>query len=39
VIRLRFNPTTVERAEFDDRRYLEAYELADAAVIHPSFRG
>ena len=39
VVRLRFDPTTVERAEFDDRRYLEAFELADAAVIHPSFRG
>ena len=39
VVRLRFDPATVERADFDDRRYLEAYELADAAVIHPSFRG
>jgi hypothetical protein len=39
VVRLRFNPSTVEQANFDDRRYLEAFELADAAVIHPSFRG
>jgi hypothetical protein len=39
VVRLRFNPATVERGDFNDRRYLEAFELADAAVIHPSFRG
>jgi hypothetical protein len=39
VVRLRFNWSTVERTEFDDRRYLEAFELADAAVIHPAFRG
>jgi hypothetical protein len=39
VIRLRFEPSTVERADFDDRDYLEAFELADAAVIHPAFRG
>jgi hypothetical protein len=39
VVRLRFDPATVERGDFDDRRYLEAFELADAAVIHPSFRG
>jgi hypothetical protein len=39
VVRLRFDPTTVERGNFDDRRYLEAYKLADAAVIHPAFRG
>jgi hypothetical protein len=39
VVRLRFNPVTVERGDFDDRRYLEAFELADAAVIHPAFRG
>jgi len=39
VVRLRFARSTVERAEFDDRRYLEAFELADAAVIHPAFRG
>jgi hypothetical protein len=39
VVRLRFAPATVERTDFDDRRYLEAFELADAAVIHPTFRG
>jgi hypothetical protein len=39
VVRLRFNPSTVEREDFDDRRYLEAFELADVAAIHPSFRG
>jgi hypothetical protein len=39
VVRLRFDPATVRRADFDDRRYLEAFELADAAVIHPAFRG
>ena len=39
VVRLRFDPSTVERGDFDDRRYLEAFELADAAVIHPTFRG
>ena len=39
VVRLRFQPSTVERADFDDRDYLEAFELADAAVIHPAFRG
>jgi hypothetical protein len=39
VVRLRFTPSTVERVDFDDRRYLEAFELADTAVIHPAFRG
>jgi hypothetical protein len=39
VVRLRFDPSTVEKGDFDDRRYLEAFELADAAVIHPTFRG
>jgi hypothetical protein len=39
VVRLRFDPDTVERGDFNDRRYLEAFELADAAVVHPSFRG
>jgi hypothetical protein len=39
VVRLRFDPSTVERGDFDDRNYLEAFELADAAVIHPTFRG
>jgi hypothetical protein len=39
VVRLRFDPGTVERSDFDDRDYLKAFELADAAVIHPAFRG
>jgi hypothetical protein len=39
VVRLRFEPATVQRTSFDDRRYLEAYELADAAVVDPAFRG
>jgi hypothetical protein len=39
VVRLRFDPSTVERADFDDRNYLEAFELADAASVQPSFRG
>jgi hypothetical protein len=39
VVRLRFSEATEERTRFDDRRYLEAFELADAAVIHPAFRG
>jgi hypothetical protein len=39
VVRLRFDPSTVRQGDFDDRRYLEAFELADAAVIHPAFRG
>jgi hypothetical protein len=39
VLRLRFDPSTVERGDFDDRDYLKAFELADAAVIHPAFRG
>jgi hypothetical protein len=39
VVRLRFSRSTVQQTEFSDRRYLEAYELADAAVIHPAFRG
>ena len=39
VVRLRFEPSTVEQADFDDRDYLEAFELADGAVIHPAFRG
>jgi hypothetical protein len=39
VVRLRFDPSTVEKGDFDDRRYLEAFELADAAVVHPTFRG
>jgi hypothetical protein len=39
VVRLRFAPATVRQADFDDRRYLEAFELADAASVHPAFRG
>ena len=39
VVRLRFEPATVQRSDFDDRRYLEAFELADAAAVDPSFRG
>jgi hypothetical protein len=39
VVRLRFDPTTVEQGNFDDRDYLKAFDLADAAVIHPAFRG
>jgi hypothetical protein len=39
VVRLRFSKATVQRTEFTDFRYLEAYELADAATIHPAFRG
>jgi hypothetical protein len=38
VVRLRFSKATVQRTEFSDLRYLEAYELADAAVVHPTFR-
>ena len=39
VVRLRFEPETVERGDFDDRDYLEAFERADAAMLHPAFRG
>ena len=39
VIRLRFDPSTVEQGNFADRDYLKAFDLADAAVIHPAFRG
>ena len=39
VMRLRFDPGTVQGGDFDDRDYLEAFERADAAVIHPAFRG
>jgi hypothetical protein len=39
VVRLRFAPSTVERGDFDDRRYLEAFGLAEVADIHPTFRG
>jgi hypothetical protein len=39
VLRLRLSRATVQRTEFDDRRYLEAFELADSATVHPAFRG
>jgi len=39
MVRLRFSRATVQRTEFSDFRYLEAYDLADAATIHPAFRG
>jgi hypothetical protein len=38
VVRLRFSKATVQATEFSDLRYLEAYDLADAATIHPAFR-
>jgi hypothetical protein len=38
VVRLRFAKSTVERADFDDRRYPEAFDLADAAIVDPAFR-
>jgi hypothetical protein len=39
VVRLRFSKATVQRTDFSDTRYLQAFELADAAAIHPAFRG
>jgi len=39
VVRLRFSKSTVQRTEFLDMNYIQAYQLADAAVIHPAFRG
>ena len=39
VVRLRFSRATAQRTELSDFRYLEAYDLADAAIIHPAFRG
>jgi hypothetical protein len=39
VVSLRFAKSTVQRTDFIDTRYLEAYELADAATIQPAFRG
>jgi hypothetical protein len=39
VVRLRFASSTVARTDFDDRRYLEAFELADTTIVHPAFRG
>ena len=38
VVRLRFSKATVQRTEFSDLRYAEAYDLADAAVVDPAFR-
>jgi hypothetical protein len=38
VVRLRFAKSTVERADFDDRRYPEAFDLAEAAIVDPAFR-
>lgn len=39
VVRLRFSKATVQRTEFSDLRYAEAYDLADTAIIDPAFRG
>ena len=39
VVRLRFDPRPSSGATSRTADYLEAFELADAAVIHPSFRG
>jgi hypothetical protein len=39
VVRLRFSKPTVQQTDFSDLRYLEAYELADTAVVNPAFRG
>ncbi|HZA84619.1 MAG TPA: hypothetical protein VFC13_24610 [Actinomycetes bacterium] len=39
VVRLRFAKATVQQTDFSDLRYLEAYELADAATVNPAFRG
>ncbi|HEU4397163.1 MAG TPA: hypothetical protein VFU54_04905 [Actinomycetota bacterium] len=39
VVRLRFSKSTVQRTEFLDMNYIQAYQLADAAVINPAFRG
>ena len=39
VVGLRFAKPTVQRTDFNDTRYLEAYELADAATVQPAFRG
>ena len=38
VVRLRFSKSTVQRTEFPDMNYIQAYQLADAAVINPAFR-
>jgi hypothetical protein len=39
VVRVRFAKPTVQQTDFSDLRYLEAYELADAAAVDPAFRG
>ena len=39
MVGLRFAKPTVQRTDFTDTRYLEAYELADAATVQPAFRG
>jgi hypothetical protein len=39
VVRLRFAKSTVQRTDFIDTRYLEAYEPADAATIQQAHRG
>lgn len=39
MVGLRFAKPTVQRTDFNDTRYLEAYELADAATVQPAFRG
>jgi len=39
VVRLRFSKATVQRTEFSDLRYAEAYDLADTAIVDPAFRG
>jgi hypothetical protein len=39
VVRLRFSKATAQRTDFSDTRYLQAFELADAASINPAFRG
>jgi hypothetical protein len=38
VVRLRFSKATVQRTDFSDRRYAEAYDLADTAIVDPAFR-
>jgi hypothetical protein len=39
VVRLRFSKATVQRTEFSDLRYAEAYDLADTAIVDPAFLG
>jgi hypothetical protein len=39
VVRLRFAKATVQRTDFSDLRYAEAYDLADTAIVDPAFRG